>query len=170
MYSKALKIKAISAYLSGMPPSEINRMFGIKGVVTLYGWLRQFKTGGVAAFENQTSTKTYIDYSVKLEVIHWRLEHKASLPAAASHFGIRHPAQIWQWERALREGRLKSSRGRPTTMPKSKPKTGRQDDLGRTNAELTQENELLRLRIAYLEKLHALVEKKRKSPTEKKSK
>lgn len=170
MYSKALKIKAVAAYQSGVSPAEIRRMFGIKGMVTLYGWIRQFKTDGVAAFENQTSTKTYVDYSVKIEVIKWRLDHKASLPKAASHFGIRHPAQIWQWERALREGRLKSSRGRPTTMSKSKSKTGRLDDQRRTNAELAQENELLRLRIAYLEKLHALVEKKRKSPTEKKLK
>jgi transposase-like protein len=170
MYSEAVKIKSVESYFSGMPTTEINRMLNIKGKVTLYGWLRQLRAGGLNAFENQSSTKTYVDYSVKLEIIQWRLVHKASLPETASHFGVRHSSQIWQWERSLKEGRLKSSRGRPKPMSKSKPKTGRQDYSGRTNEELAQENELLRLRIAYLEKLHALVEKKRKSPTEKRSK
>ena len=65
----------------------------------------------------------------------------------AKRFHIRHPAQIWQWEQALKAGRLKPDKQRRTGhMPK-------------------QDNELLRIQVAYLKKLEALAQEKKKIQT-----
>lgn len=72
-------------------------------------------------------------------------------------FHIRHPAQIWQWEQALKSGRLKPDKQRRTgNMMK-------QDD-DKIKA-LEAENELLRIKVAYLEKLEALTQEKKKLQT-----
>lgn len=66
---------------------------------------------------------------------------------------------VWDWERRLIEGRLKPSKGRSLKMTdKSKQ--------SKTLKQLQEENELLRIRVAYLEKLEALAQKK--SQTKKK--
>ncbi|MCT0222794.1 transposase, partial [Lactiplantibacillus plantarum] len=53
---------------------------------------------------------------------------------------------VWDWERRLIEGHLKPSKGRSLKMTdKSKQ--------SKTLKQLQEENELLRIRVAYLEKL-----------------
>ena len=69
---------------------------------------------------------------------------------------------IWDWEQKLLEGRLKPSKGRSLNMT-DKPK---QSKHSKTLKQLQEENEILRIRVAYLEKLEALAQKK--SQTKKK--
>ncbi|AVV99279.1 transposase [Lactiplantibacillus plantarum] len=60
---------------------------------------------------------------------------------------------VWDWGRRLIERRLKPSKGRSLKMTdKSKQ--------SKTLRQLQEENELLRIRVAYLEKLEALAQKK----------
>jgi transposase len=155
------KKNAILDYFKGVPTVQILRKYGIKGSATIYEWIRLFKLFGIEGLKNQNRIKTSYDYSFKIKVIKWRLENHASFPVAAKRFKIRAPNVIWQWERALLEGRLKPNRGRRNTMTK-KPRT---DDEKR---RLQEENDYLRVRVAYLEKLHALAQKKKKSQTKKK--
>ena len=64
---------------------------------------------------------------------------------------------IWQWERALESGRLKpDKRRRKRTMNKQE-----HDKI----KKLEEENELLRIKVAYLEKLEALAQEKKKLQT-----
>ncbi|QAA27241.1 transposase [Lactiplantibacillus plantarum] len=60
---------------------------------------------------------------------------------------------FWDWERRLIEGRLKPAKGRSLKLTdKSKQ--------SKTLKQLQEENELLRIRVAYLEKLEVLAQKK----------
>ncbi|MBJ7689553.1 transposase [Weissella confusa] len=64
---------------------------------------------------------------------------------------------MWQWERALESGRLKpDKRRRNQTMNKQE-----HDKI----KKLEEENELLRIKVAYLEKLEALAQEKKKLQT-----
>lgn len=71
-------------------------------------------------------------------------------------FHIRHPAQIWQWEQGLKTGRLK-----PDKQKQTGNMTKQDDDKIKT---LEAENELLRIKVAYLEKLAALAQEKNYKP------
>src|SRR5699024_10626924 len=86
----------------------------------------------------------------------------ASLPVTAKKFHIRTPATIWQWERALESGRLKSNKKR-----RKKIMTKQEDNKIK---KLEEENELLRIKVAYLEKREALAQQKTKLQTRKKKK
>ena len=111
---KEIKIAAVSAYLSGMPQSQIRRKYHIKGSATLYNWVHLIQTLGLEGVKNQQRHKTNYSYTFIIKVISWRLEKQASLPMTAKRFHIRHPAQIWQWEQALKAGRLKPDKQRRT--------------------------------------------------------
>ncbi|MDG2979073.1 helix-turn-helix domain-containing protein [Latilactobacillus curvatus] len=161
MFSVEIKKKVLKEYLQGKPSGLLMKEYGIRGTATIYQWLNHFKMFGIQGLENNLG-KTFYDYSYKMKVIRWRLEHKASFPVTARYFQIKNPVVIWDWEKKLLQGRLNSSKGRLSKMTKSKnPKTLKQ---------LQEENEFLRVRVAYLEKLDALIQKKQQSQTKRKPK
>ncbi|KJW11990.1 helix-turn-helix domain-containing protein [Levilactobacillus spicheri] len=158
MFTAKIKQQVLSEYLQGTSSRLLMRKYGIKGSATIHQWLTHFKLFGIQGLENH-SKKTFYDYSFKIKVIKWRQEHRASYPTTAAHFKLKHPMMIWDWERKLIEGRLKPFKGRSLKMTdKSKQ--------SKTLKQLQEENELLRIRVAYLEKLEALAQKK--SQTKKK--
>ncbi|KRN26867.1 IS transposase [Lactobacillus selangorensis] len=161
MFSVEIKKKVILEYLEGKPAGLLMKKYGIKGSATIYQWLSHFKMFGIQGLENDLE-KTYYDYSFKMEVIHWRSAHRASFPVAAQHFRLKNPVIIWDWEKKLLQGRLKSTRGRSSKMTKPKDE--------KTLKQLQDENDFLRARVAYLEKLDALIQKKKKSQIKKKPK
>jgi len=157
MFSKEIQIAAVMDYLSGVPQSIIRRKYQIKGSATLYNWVDSIKYQGLAGVKDSNRSKTIYSYSFKIKVIRWRLEHHASLPAAATKFRLRNPSLVWQWERALESGRLKPDKlRRKRTMNKQE-----HDQM----KKLKEENELLRIKVAYLEKLEALAQEKKKLQT-----
>lgn len=165
MFSYKVKLAAVQQWLTGSSVSGIMRQYEIKGRATLYEWVRLFNSSGAEGLRSHRRLpKTYYPYSFKMEVIKWRLTHQASFPVTARHFNLRAPTLVWAWEKALNEGRLKSSKGRPPKLTKT---NDHEDD---ELQKLKDENEILKLRNAYLEKLHALAQKKRKSQTKKKPK
>ncbi|WP_413627183.1 helix-turn-helix domain-containing protein [Fructilactobacillus vespulae] len=158
MFSAKIKKQVLSEYLQGTSSLLLMKKYGIKGTATIYQWLNLFKIFGDQGLEN-CRRKTFYDYSFKIKVIKWRQEHHASYPATATHFRLKQPMIVWDWERKLIEGRLKPYKGRSLKMTdKSKQ--------SKTLKQLQEENELLRFRVAYLEKLEALAQKK--SQTKKK--
>ncbi|WP_370447981.1 helix-turn-helix domain-containing protein [Lactobacillus sp. CBA3606] len=158
MFSAKIKQQVLREYLQGTSSLLLMKKYGIKGSATIYQWLTQFKIFGIQGLEH-CCRKTFYDYSFKIKVIKWRQEYHASYPVTATHFRLKQPMMVWDWECKLIEGRLKPSKGRSLKMTdKSKqPKTLKQ---------LQEENELLRIWVAYLEKLEALAQKK--SQTKKK--
>lgn len=158
MFSAKIKQQVLSEYLQGTSSLLLMKKYGIKGSATIYQWLTQFEIFGIQGLEH-CRRKTFYDYSFKIKVIKWRQEHRASYPVTATHFRLKQPMMVWDWERRLIEGRLKPSKGRCLKMTdKSKQ--------SKTLKQLQEENELLRIRVAYLEKLEALAQKK--SQTKKK--
>ncbi|ATF41347.1 transposase [Weissella paramesenteroides] len=157
MFSKEIQIEAVSMYLKGVPPVEIRRKFGIKAHSTLEIWVKSIKQDGIYGIKDSHRNKTSYPYSFKIKVINWRLNHNASYPITARKFRITSPSLIWHWERALEFGRLKpDKRRRKRTMNKQE-----HDKI----KKLEEENELLRIKVAYLEKLEALAQKKKKLQT-----
>ncbi|WP_270758800.1 helix-turn-helix domain-containing protein [Lactiplantibacillus plantarum] len=158
MFSSKIKQQVLSEYLQGTSPLLLMKKYDIKGSATIYQWLAQFEIFGIQGLEN-CRRKTFYDYSFKIKVIKWRQKHHASYPVTATHFRLKQPMMVWDWERRLIEGHLKPSKGRSLKMTdKSKQ--------SKTLKQLEEENELLRIRVAYLEKLEALAQKK--SQTKKK--
>ena len=158
MFSAKIKQQVLTKYLQGKSPQKLMQEYGIKGSATIYQWLANFKLFGIPGLENH-SEKTFYDYSFKIKVIKWRQTHHASYPATESHFRLKNPVTIWDWERKLIEGRLKPLKGRSLKV------TDKSKD-SKTLKQLQEENEILRIRVAYLEKLEALAQKK--SQTKKK--
>ncbi|RZQ59034.1 phosphatase PAP2 family protein [Weissella paramesenteroides] len=157
MFSKEIQIEAVSMYLKGVPPVEIRRKFGIKAHSTLEIWVKSIKQDGIYGIKDSHRNKTSYPYSFKIKVINWRLNHNASYPITARKFRITSPSLIWHWERALESGRLKpDKRRRKRTMNKQE-----HDKI----KKLEEENELLRIKVAYLEKLEALAQEKKKLQT-----
>jgi len=161
MFSKEEKINAILDYIGGLGLKKTMAKYGIKSDATIYQWVRLFKEFGLESLDDHSKQKTKYDYSFKIKIIKWRVDKQASFPVAAQRFGIKHPSMIWFWERALESGRLRPKNGHPTNMT---------NENNKANKELEEENRYLKVRVAYLEKLHALTQKKKNLPTEKKHK
>lgn len=162
VFSVEIKKKVILEYLEGKPQSLLMKKYSIKGSATIYQWLNHFKMFGMQGLENNLE-KTYYSYSFKMKVIQWRSAHRACFPVTAQHFRLKNPVTIWDWEKKLLQGRLKNSRGRPSKMTKPNKDN-------KTLKQLQDENDFLRARVAYLEKLDALIQKKKKSQTGRKPK
>lgn len=157
MFSKEIQIEAVSMYLKGVPPIEIRKKFGIKAHSTLEIWVKSIKRDGIYGIKDSHKKQTSYPYFFKIKVINWRLTHHASYPVAARKFRVTSLSLIWRWERALESGRLKpDKRRRKRTMNKQE-----QDKI----KKLEEENELLRIKVAYLEKLEALAQEKKKLQT-----
>ena len=157
MFSKEIPIEAVSLYLKGVPTVIIRKKFGIKGSATLGIWVKSINRDGIYEIKDSHRKQTSYPYSFKIKVINWRLTHHASYHVAARKFRVTSPSLIWQWERALESGRLKpDKRRRKRTMNKQE-----HDKI----KKLEEENELLRIKVAYLEKLEALAQEKKKLQT-----
>ncbi|RYN12175.1 transposase [Bifidobacterium animalis subsp. animalis] len=96
--------------------------------------------------------RTY-DYETKLAVVRAHVDEGAPAPEIARRYGISTVELLGKWCRAYREGGAEALRPRPKGRPKgacnkAKPLTREQ--------EFERENRLLRAKVAYLGKYHAL--------------
>ena len=161
MFSKKEKMECICEYIQGTNPSVIMKKHGVKGSATIYEWFRIFKAFGPEGLD-VNKNKTVYSYSFKMRVIKWRTDHHASYPITANKFRILSPSIIWQWERQLIQGQLKPEKREKRLMTKTPS--------NKHDKDLEKENRYLRARVAYLEKLQALVQKKKTSQTKRKHK
>lgn len=95
MFSKEVQIEAVTMYLQGISPYKIREKFGIKESATILNWVSNIKELGIYGIKDISRKKTNYQYSFKIKVIKWCLEHKVSLPVTAKKFHIRSPAIIW---------------------------------------------------------------------------
>ena len=125
-------------------------------------WTNQYKQFGEAGLRHQI-TKQHYPLNFKLDVLRFKQDTGASYKETANLFNIKEPSIIANWKRTyLTEGAkgLNKPQGRPPKMPKysknvkgsNKKSTPKTDEL----SLLKQENEYLRLELAYLKKLRAL--------------
>ena len=107
---------------------------------------------------------TKYDDRFKLAVVQQYLSGTAGYSQVAAVFNIRSPGSISQWERCYHSGGIDAliprSRGKPNKMPPpqdTKPQLP-PDGAERTRDELVAEVNHLRMEVAYLKKLQALVQ------------
>jgi transposase len=135
-------------------------------------WVLAYRHHGEAGLGRKSS-----QYSAgfKLSVLQHMWDNQLSITQTAARFDIRHHAMIGIWERAYRNGGVEALASRPRGRPKpvatsaAKPDSPPDDDK-RSREELLAEVNQLRMELAYLKKLDALVQARPKQAPKKKRK
>ena len=145
---------------------------GIPNHFTVRKWVLAYQLHGDAGLSKKLS-----QYSAefKLSVLQHMWDNQLSITQTAARFDIRHHAMVGIWERAYRDGGVEAltsrPRGRPKSMATSIPKSPNPpDDDQRSREELLAEVNQLRMEVAYLKKLEALVQARPKQAPKKKRK
>jgi len=159
-----LKIKVVTEYFSGYGSTTLAKKYGIANKSLILNWVHSFDLRGIKGLKPRRMNLNYSS-QFKVQVLNWKNQNEASLPATALHFNLSSPSTIWQWQRKFDEMGivgLERLRGNPKMVnhkKQSKSKTDKKD----TNEEikrLKQENLMLKIQNEYLKKVEALAQKK----------
>jgi transposase len=172
-HSESLKLELVQRYLSGsVGHKALASQYGV-GRTSLHRWIASYREHGEKGL-----SKKYSRYSAqfKLSVLQQMQRQGLSQTQVAALFDLRGgPGVVAKWLHQYHEGGPQAlnpkRRGRPKTMPTSKPPKAlppQESDASALEA-LRKENEYLRAEVAYLKKLEALVQAKRQAaPKERK--
>jgi transposase len=167
-YDEQFKLKVVQEYLSSS--------IGHKRIAELHGvprtrvatWIKLYRAHGVDGLRKKFS---HYSAQFRLEVIQRMRADELSYGQAAALFNIRSAASIGRWERCYDEGSLEAlaprKRGRSKKMPVP-PDTKTEllpNAAGQTHDELVAEVNQLRMEVAYLKKLQALVQAQKQQRT-----
>ena len=148
------KLKIVRMYEEGYGCNFISRDTGVsKGQVT--EWLRRYRELGLSGLDKRR--RSMLSETVKADIVSEIRKKSLSLQSASIIYGIS-PSALWQWQKALCSERSNalptvSKTGKPMGRPK---KESQQAEL----EKLRVENLELKVELAYLKKVRALVEKK----------
>jgi transposase len=160
-YNEQFKLAVVQQFLSGTA--------GHKTVAHLHGlphstvrlWVDLHRLHGTAGLEKKF---THYSAEFRLSVLQRMWDDELSYRQVAAVFNIRSPGCISQWERCYHSGGLDAlaprKRGKPKKMstPPDKTPESAPDPAGRTHDELVAEVNQLRMEVAFLKKLQALVQ------------
>lgn len=167
-YDEHFKLAVVQQYLSGTA--------GYKVVARLHGlaysmvrrWVSLHRAHGTAGLAKKSS---HYDAKFRLSVLQHMWDAELSYGQVAAVFNIRSAGCISQWERCYHSGGpdalIPGSRGKPLKMPTpeyTKPQLP-PDGAERTRDELVAEVNHLRMEVAYLKKLQALVQSQQQQRT-----
>lgn len=119
------KIKIVTEYLSGCGSTTLAKRHDIAKEATILNWVHSFELRGIKGLELR---KMDLNYSsqFKVEVLNWKNQREASLPATALHFNLSSPSTIWHWQKKYDDmgiAGLERRRGNPRmTKRKSQKK------------------------------------------------
>lgn len=172
-YTEQFKVEVVRDYLAGFSSLRtIAQRHGVRNHSLVERWVAAFQLHGQAGLKRKRSRYS-ADF--KLSVLRHMWENRLSITQTAVHFDIRRHSTVGVWERAYREGGIETLAPRPRerprnmTAPTTKPEAPA-DDGKRSREDLIAELNHLRMENAYLKKLEALVQARRKSATPKKHK
>ena len=174
-YSDEFKLAVVQDYLSDTSEGyrAIGRRHGLNCQTVVERWVAAYRLHGEAGLRKKSS-KYGAEY--KLSVLRHMWDNQLSINQTAAKFDIRSYAMVGIWERAYREGGIEAleprRRGRPKPMTASdttKPDQAPDDDK-RSREELLAEVNQLRMELAYVKKLQALVQARPKQAPRKKRK
>jgi transposase len=173
-YSEQFKLEVVRDYLGAGSDglAAVAKRHGISGHFTVRKWVLAYQLHGDAGLSKKRS-----QYSVefKLSVLQHMWDNHLSIIQTAARFDIRHHAVVGIWERAYQDGGVEALAPRPKGKPKQmatsvpKPESPPKDD-NRSREELLAEVNQLRMELAYLKKLEALVQARSKQAPKKKRK
>lgn len=167
-YTTQFKLEVVQRYLAGTAGfKSLGRLYGLDYAM-VKRWVYLYQGHGEAGL-----VKKFTAYSAeqKLAILQHMWSKELSYSQTASMFNIRSPTSIPSWVRCYHIGGLDAlmprPRGRPKKMPDSLPPMVPlvSEDETRTREELLAEVEHLRMEVAYLKKLRALVQEQRQSRT-----
>jgi transposase len=160
-YSEQFKLAVVQQYLSG--PAGYKSIANIHDLKhsAVKRWVDLYRCHGSAGLAKKSS---HYNAEFRLSVLQHMWDHQLSYSETATVFNIRCVGSIGQWERCYHSGGVDALtprvRGRPKKMPNSQPPkpSSPVDDETRTREELLAEVSHLRMEVAYLKKLRALVQ------------
>jgi transposase len=166
-YNEQFKLAVVQQYLSDTP--------GFKALAKTHGlhrkmveqWVNLHRLHGTAGLEKKF---THYSAEFKLSVLRHMWDGELSQSQVAAVFNIRSPGCIRHWERCYHSGGLDAliprPRGKPKNMstPDIKPPLP-PDGAEHTREELVVEVNQLRMEVAYLKKLKALVQSQKQQRT-----
>lgn len=160
-YSETFKCKVVQEYLTGpLGYVLLARKYGIKSKTQLQNWVAIYKKFGMEGLYTKANQEVY-SVQFKLDVLSFMKRTGASVVETAIRFELMNPPIIASWKRAFLQGGVEAMakpKGRPSMSDQAKNKKSKP---GKSNRELTREqelereNELLRLEVEYLKKLRA---------------
>ena len=168
-YTEQFKIQVVNDYLAGTAGfKSIARQHGLAAPV-VRRWVAWYRLHGVDGLSKKPRS-----YSAefKLSVLQRMWDNSLSQTQVAAVFNIGNSTSIGIWERRYLDGGIEALSRPPRTKrenmdaPTSKPVPTPSDD-ERTRDELLDELLDLRAEVAYLKKLEALVQAKKKAALKK---
>ena len=90
------KTKIVTEYLNGCGSTTLAKRYGIVRADTVLNWVLSFELRGVKGFELSKMDSNYSS-QFKVEVLDWKNQYEASLPATALHFNLSSPNTVWKW-------------------------------------------------------------------------
>lgn len=171
-YEKSFKLKVVQEQLSGSVGAKtLAARYGINHT-TVSRWIEGYRQHGEAGLRKKFS---HYSAAFKLSVLKQMWRQELSFTQAAILFDLRGGSGVVaDWERRYHasgpEGLKSKPRGRPKSMTEPKlppPPVSPPADDTRTLEELRKENEYLRVEVAYLKKLDALVRARRQAAQKK---
>ena len=173
-YTEQFKHTVVQDYLSGQGGYRaLSLRHGMANRSLIERWVAAYQLHGDAGLREKRSR---YDADFKLSVLRHMWENRLSITQTAAKFDIRRHSTVGTWERAYRKGGVEAlapppamRRPKKMTIPTTKPEVPADEDK-RSREELLAELEYLRMEVAYLKKLDALVQARQKSATPKKRK
>lgn len=173
-YSEQFKLDVVQDYLAAGSDGLriVAQRHGVPSHFTVRKWVLAYELHGDAGLGKKSR-----QYSAqfKLSVLQSMWDNQLSMAQAAARFDVRNQAMVGIWERAYRDGGVAAlvprRRGTIKTMATPVPEPDRTpDDDKRSREELLAEVSQLRMELAYLKKLAALVQARQKPAARKKRK
>ena len=152
-------MKVVKDYLEGTSSYQrLVKKYGMKSSQQIKNWVKNYKTYGLEGLKRKTHHPIYTVH-YKLDVLNFMKRTGASVADTALQFGLTNPSMVAAWKKAFMNGgaeALKRQKGRAPMSDHAKKKTKKSSEEDRGDQHtLERENELLRLEVAYLKKLHA---------------
>ncbi|WPK12168.1 transposase [Lysinibacillus louembei] len=159
-YSEEFKLKVVLEYLQGtLGYPLMAKKYQIGAESQVRRWVRAYKEFGRKGLSVKKKKAIY-SVQFKVDVLHFIKQTGASYQETAIQFKLNNPSLIANWnDKFLKEGvegLQEKAKGRPS-MSKKPQATPTQKEMSREE-QLERENELLRLEVAYLNKLKAFRE------------
>jgi transposase len=173
-YTEQFKHKVVQEYLSGGGGYKaLSQRHSIANRSSIERWVMAYRLHGEAGLSKKKRRRYDADF--KLSVLQHMWENRFSITQTAAQFDIRRHSTVGDWERAYREGGVEALTPAPTRrvkkipIPTTTPAVPAGADT-RSREELLAELAHLRMEVAYLKKLDALVQARQKSAVPKKRK
>jgi transposase len=175
-YTEQFKLQVVQDYLGAGSAGlrAVAQRYGIPSHFTVRKWVLAFQLHGNVGLGQDRQRRQH-SAEFKLSVLRHMWDNQLSMLQTAVKFDIRDHGMVGRWEHAYQEGGVEAlaprPRGKPKPMATSVPtRDSPPDDDKRSREELLAEVNQLRMEVAYLKKLEALVQARPKQALKKKRK